>query len=182
MRNPGCKARAIQRVSGSVSRFLPISAFDSGPNFMSAYLRHLRSKIGHDLLLLPSVAAVIKDVEGRILLQEKSSGEGWSLPAGAIEPGESPEQAICREVREETGLLVESREIIGVFGGSHFRYIYPNGDQVEYTVVLFLCVPIGRSSEPPDPETKSLRYFGEDEMPTLALPYPSSAFFGARNG
>jgi 8-oxo-dGTP pyrophosphatase MutT (NUDIX family) len=149
---------------------------------MSPYLRRLRSKIGHDLLLLPSVAAVIKDSESRILLQEKSSGEGWSLPAGAIEPGETPEQAICREVREETGFLVEPRKIIGVFGGSDFRYTYPNGDEVEYTVVLFACVPIGVSSEPLDPETQTLRYFAEDEMPRLALPYPSSAFFAAKNG
>jgi 8-oxo-dGTP pyrophosphatase MutT (NUDIX family) len=148
---------------------------------MSAYIRRLRSKIGHDLLLLPSVAAVIKDAEDRILLQEKSSGEGWSLPAGAIEPGETPEQAICREVREETGILVEPREIIGVFGGSDFRYIYPNGDEVEYTVVLFLCVPMGKSLEPLDPETQTLRYFAQDEMPRLALPYPSSAFFAAHD-
>src|SRR5665213_339475 len=105
---------------------------------MSAYIRRLRSKIGHDLLLLPSVAAVIKDMEGRILLQEKASGEGWSLPAGAIEPGETPDQAIRREVREETGLLLEPQEIIGVFGGSNFRYTYPSGDEVEYTVVLYL--------------------------------------------
>lgn len=156
---------------------------------MSSYLRRLRSKIGHDLVLLPCFAAVIKDVAGRILLQEKSSGEifrrtpageGWSLPAGAIEPGETPEEAICREVREETGILVEPREVIGVYGGSHFRNIYPNGDQVEYTAVLYSCVPIGKSLEPLDPETKSLRYFGEDEMPKLALPYPSSAFFPAK--
>jgi 8-oxo-dGTP pyrophosphatase MutT (NUDIX family) len=33
-----------------------------------------------------------------LLLQEKASGERWSLPAGAIEPGETPEQAIVREV------------------------------------------------------------------------------------
>jgi 8-oxo-dGTP pyrophosphatase MutT (NUDIX family) len=142
------------------------------------YIRRLRSKIGHDLLLLPSVAAVIRDAENRVLFQEKASGEGWSLPAGAIEPGESPEQAICREVREETGLLVEPRQVIGVYGGSDFRYVYPNGDEVEYTAVLYLCVPIGLSAEPLDPETKSLRYFAEAEMPDLAQPYPRSALFG----
>ncbi len=146
---------------------------------MSPYLSRLRSKIGHDLLLLPGVAAAIKDDAGRILLQEKSSGEGWSLPGGAIEPGETPEQAVCREVREETGILVEPRGIIDVYGGSHFRYIYPNGDEVEYLVVLYFCVPIGTSTEPLDPETRSLRYFGKDEMPKLALPYPSSALFPA---
>lgn len=127
-------------------------------------------------------AAVIKDIEGRILLQEKASGEGWSLPAGAIEPGETPEQAIRREVREETGLLVEPLEIIGVFGGSNFRCTYPSGDEVEYTVILYLCVPMGTSLEPLDPETRSLRYFGEHEFPKLALPYPSSAFFAADAG
>ena len=141
------------------------------------YVRRLRSRIGHDLLLLPSVAAVIRDAENRVLFQEKASGEGWSLPAGAIEPGESPEQAVCREVREETGLLVEPRQLIGVFGGSDFRYVYPNGDEVEYTVVLYLCVPIGLSAEPLDPETKSLRYFAEAEMPDLAQPYPRAALF-----
>jgi 8-oxo-dGTP pyrophosphatase MutT (NUDIX family) len=144
---------------------------------MSPYLRRLRSKIGHDLLLLPSVAAVIRDTEGRILLQEKSSGEGWSLPAGAIEPGETPEQAIRREVREETGLLVRPQEIIGVFGGGEFRYIYPSGDEVEYTVILYRCVPTGTSLDKLDPETRSLKYFAEGEMPRLALPYPASAFF-----
>jgi 8-oxo-dGTP pyrophosphatase MutT (NUDIX family) len=144
---------------------------------MSPYLRRLRAKIGHDLLLLPSVAAVIRDTEGRVLLQEKTSREGWSLPAGAIEPGESPEQAICREVREETGLLVKPQEIIGVFGGSNFRYIYPGGDEVEYTVILYRCVPIGTSLEKLVSETRSLKYFSEGEMPTLGLPYPPSAFF-----
>src|SRR5688572_19408976 len=106
---------------------------------MSPYFRQLRAKIGHDLLLTPSVAAVIRDSRGRLLLQEKSSGEGWSLPAGAIEPGESPQQAIEREVLEETGLVVAPEEVLGVFGGRLFRYVYPSGDAVEYTVVLFRC-------------------------------------------
>jgi 8-oxo-dGTP pyrophosphatase MutT (NUDIX family) len=66
---------------------------------MSPYFRHLRSKLGSSLLLLPSVAAVIRDEKGRVLLQEKSAWEGWRLPAGAIEPGETPEQALRREVR-----------------------------------------------------------------------------------
>ena len=77
---------------------------------MSPYFQQLRARIGHDLLLLPSVAAVIRNSDGRLLLQEKASGEGWSLPAGAIEPGESPAQAVRREVLEETGLTIEPRE------------------------------------------------------------------------
>jgi 8-oxo-dGTP pyrophosphatase MutT (NUDIX family) len=70
---------------------------------------------------------------------DKGSGEGWSLPAGAIELGETPEQAIEREVVEETGLTVIRSEVLAVFGGRDFRYTYPNGDQVKYLVVLFRC-------------------------------------------
>jgi 8-oxo-dGTP pyrophosphatase MutT (NUDIX family) len=84
---------------------------------MSLYFKQLRARIGHDLLLMPGVAAVIRDAQGRLLLQEKSSGEGWSLPAGAIEPGETPEHAVRREVLEETGLEVVPKGILGVFGG-----------------------------------------------------------------
>jgi 8-oxo-dGTP pyrophosphatase MutT (NUDIX family) len=144
---------------------------------VSPYFRSLRSKVGHELLLVPSVAAVIRDEDGSLLLQEKAGGV-WSLPAGAIEPGESPEDAVRREVCEETGLLVQPTEIRGVFGGSAFRYTYPNGDIVEYTVVLFRCKIVGESTGPLDSETEALRYFSREQLPALALPYPTEALFG----
>lgn len=46
-----------------------------------SYLMELRGLVGRRLLLVPSVAAIIHDGEGRLLLHEKASGEGWSLPA-----------------------------------------------------------------------------------------------------
>jgi 8-oxo-dGTP pyrophosphatase MutT (NUDIX family) len=144
---------------------------------MSPYFHSLRAKIGHELLLVPSVAAVIRDESGCLLLQQKAE-HVWSLPAGAIEPGERPEDAVRREVREETALLVEPTEIRGVFGGSDFRLAYPNGDVVEYTVVLFRCKVVGTSNGPLDPETKALRYFPREQMPALGLPYPTEALFG----
>ncbi len=144
---------------------------------MSPYFKNLRDKIGNDLLLIPSVAAVVTDDEGKILLQEKSSGEAWSLPAGSIEPGESPEEAIIREVREETGLNVLVEKVLGVYGGIGFRYTYPNNHQVEYTVVLYRCRVINASGTPLDSETVSLGYFSEHDMPPLALPYPKEVLF-----
>jgi 8-oxo-dGTP pyrophosphatase MutT (NUDIX family) len=144
---------------------------------MTSYVMNLRSLIGDSLLMLPSVAAVIHDREGRLLLQEKASGEGWSLPAGAIEPGETPQAAVMREVMEETGLSVTPSEILGVCGGKDFQYVYPNGHQVEYVVTLFKCTVLDDAGAWLDSETKSIRYFARDEMPTLALPYPLSALF-----
>lgn len=57
---------------------------------MTSYIKELRGLIGNRLLILPSIAAAIHDRSGNLLLQEKASGEGWSLPAGAIELGGNP--------------------------------------------------------------------------------------------
>lgn len=144
---------------------------------MTPYLTELRSLIGNRLLLLPSVAAVIHNSAGDLLLQQKASGEGWSLPAGAIEPGETPQEAVIREVIEETGILVDPTRILGVFGGREFRYTYPNGHQVEYVVTLFKCHVLNDSGTWTDPETEALRYFSKADMPSLALPYPAELLF-----
>ena len=144
-----------------------------------SYMSWLRKHVGNDLVLSPSVAAVIHDHTGKLLLQEKSSGEAWSLPAGGIELGESPQEAIIREVMEETGYAVDIHDILGVFGGQAFRYTYPGGDRVEYVAILFQCRIIGGSGIPTDSETKSIRYFGRHDMPELALPYPIDDLFRA---
>lgn len=138
---------------------------------MSPYYQNLRKSIGDGLLLMPAVAAVIHDKEGRLLLQGKHDGT-WSLPAGAIEPGETPEDAVAREVLEETGLRCTDSKVIRVLGGEEFRHVYPNGDAVEYVIVLFRCEVAEERGEIPDTgETASIRYFSREDFPGLQLPY-----------
>ncbi|RYD46689.1 MAG: NUDIX domain-containing protein [Verrucomicrobiaceae bacterium] len=145
---------------------------------MSPYYQKLRAALGGELMLIPAVAAMIHDAEGRLLLQEKHDGT-WSLPAGAIEPGESPEEAIIREVAEETGLSCVSSSVITVLGGPGFRHVYQNGDRVEYVIVLFRCRVSEVSSPPTDlEETRSIRYFARGEFPGLALPYDVDMLYG----
>lgn len=144
---------------------------------ISDYFRELRAKVGTALLLSPGVAAIIRDDEGRVLLQRRSDDGRWGLPAGATDPGEAPAQTLVREVWEETGLKVAPIRILGVFGGSDgFRFTYPNGDTVEYTVVLFECRVVGGTLEPRDGESLELRYFHPEEMPPLLAPYPATLF------
>ena len=52
---------------------------------MSDYVRGLRAKIGNDYLLLPTVAARIRDADGRFLLVQHVEGR-WQLPGGAVDP------------------------------------------------------------------------------------------------
>jgi 8-oxo-dGTP diphosphatase len=62
------------------------------------------------------VGAVIRDEAGRLLmiLRGHDPGQGlWSIPGGRIEPGETAEAAVVREVREETGLDVRCGPLLG---------------------------------------------------------------------
>ena len=66
--------------------------------------------------VIPCVGAVIKDDRGRLLLIKRGHAPGaglWSLPGGRIEPGETDAEALVREMREETGLVIETGQLIG---------------------------------------------------------------------
>ena len=142
---------------------------------ISQYLKGLRNKIGHDLLLLPAVEGVVKNSEGKILFQRKHDGT-WSLPAGMIEPDEDPVQALTREVFEETGAEIKSARLLGVFGGKEFTYTYDNGDVVQYTVAVFECQLVSDVLQLIDDETAELQFFTAEKRPKLELPYPDSIF------
>jgi 8-oxo-dGTP pyrophosphatase MutT (NUDIX family) len=147
---------------------------------ISPFYKSIRERVGPSLLLVPGVSAIIRDEAGRILLQQTHEG-AWSLPAGAIEPGESPALAIVREVFEETGLRVLPYSIVAVVGGPSCRVRYPNGDEVEYVVTVFQCEVLGGALIDSSDETKTLAYFRRDEMPTLGFEYPAEIFDEARS-
>jgi ADP-ribose pyrophosphatase YjhB (NUDIX family) len=84
---------------------------------------------------------VIKDRGNRLLLIKRGHEPGaglWSLPGGRIEPGETDEEAVVREILEETGLRVECRDLLGTvelpgLGGavievSDYRAVVTGGD------------------------------------------------------
>lgn len=69
-----------------------------------------------DVIRIPCVGAVVRDETGRLLmiLRGHDPGRGlWSIPGGRIEPGETAEEAVAREVREETGLEVRCGPLLG---------------------------------------------------------------------
>src|SRR3954463_15357073 len=114
-----------------------------GPMGISPYMKNLRAHLGPQLVLVPSVAAIVRNPAGQILFLVRADNGLWDIPAGAVDPGETPAQAVVREVREETGLIVEPVAVRGVFGGPAFRLTYGNGDLVEFMVIIFECRIIG---------------------------------------
>ena len=67
---------------------------------ISEYLRTLRERIGTALVLMPAVAAMVFDEDGRVLLARHATGDLWGAPGGAIDPDEPPQDAVVREVWE----------------------------------------------------------------------------------
>jgi 8-oxo-dGTP diphosphatase len=60
--------------------------------------------------------AIIRDDDGRFLLVRHTyKGRRWAFPGGMLEPGESPQQAVAREVLEEVGLEVEVGPLVAVY-------------------------------------------------------------------
>lgn len=147
---------------------------------LSPYFARIRAKIGHDLLVVPGVAVVVRDPAGRLLLVRDRDEGVWSLPAGAVEPGEAPLEAALRELREETGLDQVRLELVAGLGGERFRHVYPNGDEVEYALFVYRgTAPVSSVLEPEDRnEVAATRFFERDAAPELALPYPDQVLWG----
>jgi 8-oxo-dGTP pyrophosphatase MutT (NUDIX family) len=118
----------------------------------------------------PSVSAVIFGVRGRLLLQQRSDGGQWGLPGGSVEIGESVSAAVVREVREETGLTVTLKRLVGVYSEPALQVVrYPDGNVWHYVNVCFECA--ARSGELTTcDETLDLRYFPVGRLPATLLP------------
>ena len=131
---------------------------------MSDYLRKVRNKVGHDLLVLPSAAVALLDDHMRLLVCMHADNNRWVLPGGLIEPAEHPADGAIREVWEETGLLVELTGIVGVYGGPELVIHYPNGDMASYVGTIFRGRIIGGHLRPDGQEILEVRYFTREEL------------------
>jgi len=117
---------------------------------------------------LVGVGAIIIE-RSRVLLVKRAhppiQGQ-WSIPGGVLEIGEMVRDAAIREAREETGLVVEPGELLGVFDR-----VLRNGEQrVQYHYVLidFLCRPIGGELRAAS-DAEEARWFTREELPALNL-------------
>ncbi|HZU21166.1 MAG TPA: NUDIX domain-containing protein [Gaiellaceae bacterium] len=140
---------------------------------MSDYIRRLREQVGHDFILMPSVAALVHGDDGRILLVRHVEGR-WQLPGGAVDPDERPADALRREAREEARVELEPRDVLGVFGGPEYRVTYANGDDAGWVVAVYAARIAGGTPTPGDPdEIQEVGWFTPAEIATLEL-HPST--------
>lgn len=113
------------------------------------------------------VYAVIFNEED-VLLAHRRDIDWWNLPGGGMEAGETVDEAMCREVREETGLEVEVDQLIGV-------YSKPLKQEV---VLLLRCRVIGGKLQATQ-ESRECRYFAPGALPRNTLPKHRERIFDA---
>jgi 8-oxo-dGTP diphosphatase len=102
-------------------------------------------------------ALIFKDAQ--VLLALRRDIDWWNLPGGGMELGETVEEAVCREVSEETGLEVEVERLIGVY----------SKPQKQEVVLAFRCRILGGILQETE-ESRECRFFLPSELPANTLP------------
>ena len=118
------------------------------------------------VLLQDGAAAIITNDDGKILLQRRSDKDLWGLPGGCQELGESFKDTIIREVKEETNLDVEEKdlELIDIVSGKNRMNSYPNGDIViNNTVLYYIKHYTGELKW--NEESKEIKFFELNKLP-----------------
>ena len=128
------------------------------------YVRELRSHVGHAMIMIPSVSAVVVNDDGELLLGRRSDDGQWSLLAGILEPGEQPAAGIVREVFEESAVEVRVERLAGA--ALHPK-TYPNGDVCQFANLWFLCTATGGEARVNDDESLEVGWFAPDALPPL---------------
>lgn len=103
-------------------------------------------------------------INGKVVLLKNERDE-WELPGGKIEPGESPEQCLVREIGEELHLDVSVRTILE-------SWIYRIRDRVDVFITAYLCEPLTVEDEHlrKSHEHKDVMLFAYEDIKSLNMP------------
>lgn len=94
----------------------------------NGYIKELRKYVGHAPIMSCACGVIIENDKGEILLQKRKDNSTWAIIGGALELGETIEDAVRRETFEESGLSLGKLELFQIYSGKDFIIKYPNGD------------------------------------------------------
>ena len=134
------------------------------------YINGLRKYVGNQPLLMVGSTVLVLDTQNRLLMMKRSDSGNWGVPGGAMELGETTEEAARRELFEETGLEVDELTLFGVFSGKELYYRYPSGEEVYNVSIVYLTRNVHGSVKLFDGEHYDFQYFDLTELPENISP------------
>jgi ADP-ribose pyrophosphatase YjhB (NUDIX family) len=129
------------------------------------YIKHLRSMVGQEKVIMVVAGAFIFDKGNRLLLQKRTDNEQWGLPGGFMELEETVQDTTRREVFEETGLHLGKLELFGIYSGTDYDKTFSNGDQVSLVQFLFTCKDFKGELVESNPESMNNQFFALNKLP-----------------
>lgn len=139
---------------------------EAGPDYVST----LRALVGSAPVNLVGAAGAVFNPAGEVLLQRKVGADRWTVPGGICELGESFEDALRRELLEETSLIVHEAELLTVVSGAQTFHRLGNGHAFYAYTALFRVTRWSGTPLPDGLESEELRFFAPAALPPLAGP------------
>lgn len=119
----------------------------------------------------PGVAGVVFNANGDLLLHRRRVGHGWAPPSGTVEPGETVQAALKRELMEEAQLKVQLQRFVGLYSDPEFQIVdYPTGKSVHFVTSLFACHVLSGQLEGSE-EGIEWGWHDPEALPDPLLPY-----------
>ena len=113
-------------------------------------------------------AIIFDESREKVLLTKRADNDLWCLPGGGVDPGESVEETIFREVQEETGLTVRVVRLVGVYSDPNSLVVY-NKDTAVQIVALSFEAEVTDGKPGLSNETSDWGYYSLDEMNKLDM-------------
>jgi ADP-ribose pyrophosphatase YjhB (NUDIX family) len=129
------------------------------------YIKHLRSMVGNEKVIMVVAGAFVFDQENRVLMQKRTDNGQWGFPGGFMQLGESVQDTARREVYEETGLLLDGLELFGIYSGPQYDKTFSNGDQVALVLISFICKRYSGVLVESNEESIQNNFFPLEELP-----------------
>jgi 8-oxo-dGTP diphosphatase len=151
-------------------RRITIRRIELQPAEPLSYVHDLRSRIGPRRIILVFSSVILRDRQGRVLMQKRTDLKVWGLPGGVLELGEDILACARRELQEETGLSAGPLSLVGVYSEPELDVRYPNGDQVQQFTICLAGEATGGQMRVDGVETSRQRFFDPGRLPWSHLP------------
>lgn len=132
-----------------------------------SYIGDMRKFVGHAPIMSVAAMGILYNKEKGLLLEKRTDTGEWCVPGGAIELKETLEEALAREVKEETNLDIANAKLFDIKANVHM--VYPNKDEVYYTDVVYIINEFSGDLKP-DCESTELKFFDLNNLPENIMP------------